>query len=276
MHTEPGPWGPELIGQSRGCSLHVLFMGIRPVKFPQLTEIVTLPLLCAAHSRDLDKWVSARLPLCAPGGCLLREGWLSSLLRPQTSALMCPRVLLLWAGCLCCLCCLQCWLCLQQEQPVRKDPRELHRKSPKHQVSSGHPPSENRACRELCPQHRGDIGLLHQIGDLGPCLVAEMETPKQEAEVGLSLVSVFFLNLNCFSRFLMPDHSCGLTTLTTMMTSLPVPFGSPEATRTSLKWYPGGRDADPGIRLLGCDYQRALSMSVFGNHGVRCLSQGCR
>lgn len=195
MHTEPGPWGPELIGQSRGCSLHVLFMGIRPVKFPQLTEIVTSPLLCAAHSRDLNKWVSARPPLCAQGG-VHRGGWLISLLRPQNSALMCPGVLLLWAGCLCCLCCLQCWLCLQQEQPVRKDPRELHRKSPKHQVSSGHFLSENSAYQEPCPQHRGDISLLHQTGALGQCLVVGMETPKQEAKVGLCLVSVFFLNLS--------------------------------------------------------------------------------
>lgn len=79
---------------------------------------------------------------------------------------------------------------------MRKDPRELHRKSPKHQVSSGHPLSENSACPGPCPQHRGDISLLQQTGALGLLLVAEMETPKQEAKVGLCLVSVFFLNLS--------------------------------------------------------------------------------
>lgn len=79
---------------------------------------------------------------------------------------------------------------------MRKDPRELHQKSPKHQVSSGHPLSENSACPGPCPQHRGDISLLQQTGALGLLLVAEMETPKQEAKVGLCLVSVFFLNLS--------------------------------------------------------------------------------
>lgn len=192
MHTEPGPWGPELIGQSRGCSLHVLFMGIRPVKFPELTEIVTSPLLCAAHSRDLDKWVSARPPLRA---WRVFAAWGEVGLPPQTPKLsfdvpkgapvmgrmpVLPAVLALPAA----------------GATVRKDPRELHRKSPKQQVSSGHPPSENGACPEPCPQHRGDISLLHQTGAPGQCLVAEMETPKQEAKVGLCLVSVFFLNLS--------------------------------------------------------------------------------
>lgn len=143
MHTEPGPWGPELIGQSRGCSLHVLFMGIRPVKFPQLTEIVTSPLLCAAHGRDLDKWVSARPPPPAhPGGCSSDRGWLGSLpTNPQNSALTCPsashehrRSCPTQPASAACS-------CPQRERPVRKDPRELHRKSPKHRRSAGHPPT---------------------------------------------------------------------------------------------------------------------------------------
>lgn len=206
MHTEPGPWGPELIGQSRGCSLHVLFMGIRPVKFPQLTEIVTSPLLCAAHGRDLDKWVSARPPptTCPPpahpGGCSPDRGWLGSLpANPQNSALTCPSASHehrrscprqpASAAC----------SCPQRERPVRKDPRELHRKSPKHRRSAGHPPttpSENGACQEPRPQHRGDIRLSCYTKTPGYQLAAGLETPKQEPKVGLCLASLFFF-LTC-------------------------------------------------------------------------------
>lgn len=199
MHREPGLWGPELIGQSRGCSLHVLFMGIRPVKFPQLSEIVTSPLLCAAHGRDLDKWVSARPPLPAPGR-MLAPWELAGLpsRHPQNSALTCPstphehRCSCRWqpASTAC-----SCRLCPQRERPVRKDPWELHRKSPKHRASARHPPllpSENGAHQEPSPWHRGDICLWHQTEPLGHWLAARLEILKQEPEVGLCLVSFFF------------------------------------------------------------------------------------